>query len=56
MLTMTTNYTDHNHNGNNDDDDNISMTILWINLNPFYAARVGLGGGSDQRDEWPKIY
>lgn len=35
MLTMMTNYTNHNYNSNNDDD-NISITIiLWINFNPF---------------------
>lgn len=42
MLTMMTNYTDHNYNSNNDD--NISITImLWINLTLF-VAHVVLGG------------
>lgn len=64
MLTMMTNYTNHNYNSNNDDDDNISITIiLWINLNPFrctgsfgwswvlkYMQHV-TGGMTDQRDK-----
>lgn len=36
MLTMMTNYTNHNYNSNNDD--NISRTIIWRNFNPFFRC------------------
>lgn len=65
MLTMMTNYTNHNYNSNNDDD-NISITILRINFNPFRCTgNFGCGpaywstcigtlvaeGKTDQRDK-----
>lgn len=45
MLTMMTNYTNHTYNSNND---NISITIIWIQFNPFRCTGSGCS--------WVKMY